>query len=157
MKCTKGIKACLFIGHFIGCFILLCLLNFVLSIWPYCLQYIVHRATVTDFSIDNFNLYVIGYTLFLVVITYFAPIIKKEDHILWSLFGVTLAILFVFSTAFLGFEYHDYITNGKNYSKELKKFSFFMANIFIGFNVFLTFCIAVVQSVSYSLSKMKKV
>lgn len=157
MTCTKGIKACLFFGHFIGCLVLLSLLNFILSIWPYYLQYIVHRATKTNFLIDNFNLYVIGYTLFLIVITYFAPIIKKGEHILWSLLGAAFLILFVISTGFLGFEYHDYITKGQNYSKELRDFSFYMANIFIGINVFLSIYIVLEQSIRYSLSKMKKV
>lgn len=157
MECTRGMKICRFLGHFIGYLIILCILNFFLSILPYYIQFAVHKLTASQFKIDNFNLYVIGYTLFLVVISHFVPIIKKQEHILWSIFGISLAILFVLATIFLGLEYHDYITNKRNYSKNLRHLSYLMANIFIFVNVFLTFCIVVLQSISYSLSKMKKV
>lgn len=157
MTCTKGIKVCLFLGHFIGCLVLLGFLNLILSVWPYYLQYIVHNATETAFLIDNFNRYVIGYTLFLIVITYFAPILKKGEHILYSLLGAAFIMLFVISTGFLGFEYHDYITKSQNYSQELRNFSSYIANIFIGINVFLSIYIVLEQSIRYSLEKMKKV
>lgn len=157
MTCSKAIKICLFLGHFLGCLLLLILLNLILSIWPYYLQYIVHTTTKTDFLLDNFNRYVIGYTLFLIVITYFAPILKKGEHILCSLLGAAFIMLFVLSTGFLGFEYHDFITKSQNYSQRLRDFSLHVANIFIGINVFLSIYIVLEQSIRYSREKINKV
>lgn len=157
MTLSKGSKACLFIGHFIVCFIILSLLNFLLSIWPYYIQGGVHIVTSTTFKIDNFNLYVIGYTLFVIVITYFVPIIKERNTSFFHLFEVFLIVVLFLSTAVLGFEYHDYITNGDNYSEKLRKGSRVMAQVFIGLNSILIFCMIIIQAAAYSFSKIKEV
>ena len=157
MTLSKGGKACLFIGHFIVCFIILSILNFLLSVLPYNIQGGVHVATSTEFKIDNFNLYVIGYSLFVIVITYFVPIIKKRNTSFFHLFEVFFIIVLFLSAAVLGFEYHDYITNGDNYSEKLRKGSRLMAQVFIALNVFLIFCMMFIQAADYSYSKIKKV
>ena len=157
MTFDKGSKACLFIGRFFVCFIILCLLNFLLSVWPYYLQFAVHTATSTKFEIDNFNLYVIGYTLFVIVITYFVPIIKKRNTSFYHLFEVLLIGVFFLSSAFLGFEYHDYITNGDNYSDQLRSSSSMMAKVFIGLNGCLIVFMIIVQAATYSLSRIRKI
>jgi len=146
-----------FTGYLIGYLFFIGILNFVLSIWPYYVQGIVHEIVETSFTIDNFNLYVIGYTLFLIVITHFAPIVNKSQHILWRVFGVILFILFMISTACLGLEYHDFITDQQNYSIHLRDFSRNFAKIFISFNVLFTFLVVLMQSVSYSYLKVKEI
>jgi hypothetical protein len=145
-----------FTSHLIGYLFFIGLLNFVLSVWPYYAQWIVHGIVETPFIIDNFNLYVIGYTLFLIVITHFAPIVNKSKHILWRVFGAFLLILFIISTACLALEYHDFITNQQNYSIHLREFSRGFAKIFISFNVLFTFLVVLMQSVSYSYLKVKE-
>lgn len=148
---------CHFLGNLIGYLFFIGLLNFVLSIWPYYIQKIVHELSGTSYTIDNFNLYVIGYTLFLIVITYFAPIINTSKNLLWKAFGAIFCILFLITTACLALEYHDYVSGGDKYPEDLRQFSHYMSIIFIYFNILSTFIVVFVQSVSYSYLKVKEV
>ncbi|MRA04615.1 hypothetical protein F4T82_12990 [Acinetobacter lwoffii] len=81
------------------------LMYFIVGLFPYYIQIIANLwSQKTLISIDNFNLYVIGYTLFLVAAPYvLSKIDLKDIYGQWCAVG--MAILFLIATVMLLIEH----------------------------------------------------
>lgn len=137
----------------IACFLMMLVMYFIVGLFPYYIQILGNSvAQKTLIDIDNFNLYVIGYTLFLVAAPYvLSKIDLKDIYGQWSAVG--MMILFLIATVMLLIE-HLFIA--LSIEKEVvKSISGSVAIGFICINVIIASIYAWIQSLQLTNKWLK--